>query len=219
MNDKLVDKYYTTSSDISDVNYYYGIEATRLFLISQYMLDSNIKKMNPVNIELLVDFQTTMGVVLSVTSTDIAKHGKSALSAASFEQPIEAFRKAGGMGNKDMINNIPSCLITGKKCHNGTGLPEILFDQEYLEDEMNKAEDNFDIIKLQKSSGRDIIGGCFGSGVYEKGFFGEEEKEEELVNTEQEEPLVVMKRKSKGKKEEVQLDLDLENFDEEEIEL
>ena len=119
--EKFVDPHYTASNSVNDIMTYYGIEAARLFFVREYTSNGEIQKMNPVNIELLVDFQTAMGQISAVTSTEIAKQGKSALVAASFEQPLEAFKKSSSMGTKDVINNIPSCLMSGRRCNNGDG--------------------------------------------------------------------------------------------------
>ena len=101
MKDKTIDPFFTCPNSATDIMEYYGIESSRLFFIREYTSNSEIQKMNPVNIELLVDFQTAMGQILNITSTDIAKHGKSALVAASFEQPLEAFKKSSSVGSKD----------------------------------------------------------------------------------------------------------------------
>lgn len=167
LRENTVDPYFTASNSVNDIMTYYGIEASRLFFVREYTSNGEIQKMNPVNIELLVDFQTAMGQILSVTSTDIAKHGNSALVSASFEQPLEAFKKSSSMGTKDIINNIPSCLITGKRCINGTGIVSMEFDDEYKNDPENKAE----IVEKKNISSedveqREILGNCFASGKF-----------------------------------------------------
>ena len=167
LRERSVDPYFTSSNEVHDINMYYGIEATRLFLVREYTSNGEIQKMNPVNIELLVDFQTTMGQVLSVTSTDIAKHGKSALVSASFEQPLEAFKKSSSMGSKDLINNVPSCLITGKRCFNGTGIVSVSYDEEYKNDENNKYPITTEkVITLKDVEQKEILGNCFAAGKY-----------------------------------------------------
>jgi hypothetical protein len=176
LKDRTVDPFFTSSNSVSDIMEYYGIESSRLFFIREYNSIGEIQKMNPVNIELLVDFQTAMGQILSVTSTDIAKHGKSALVAASFEQPLEAFKKSSSMGNKDIINNIPSCLMTGKKCINGTGIVEIEFDDEYKENKFDNQDQN--LITLRDVDQREILGGCFAAGKFVKDSPEIEEKDE-----------------------------------------
>lgn len=167
ISNKLVDPRFSMSDNVNDINKYYGIEASRLFLIREYSSNDSIRKMNHVNIDLLVDFQTTMGHLTSVSSTDIAKYSNSALSVSAFEQPMLAFQKASTIGTKDVINNISSCLMTGKKFKNGTGIVEIDFEDSYLKDDENKIREiETKQIGLKDVKQSEIEGGCFGSGKY-----------------------------------------------------
>ena len=200
--DKFVDPYFTSSDSILDVYQYYGIESARLFLIKEYSSNEKIRKMNPVNIELLVDFQTSMGQLSGIGASDIAKQGKSALQAASFEEPIKAFMKAGTVGSKDKINNIASCLMSGKRCNNGTGICEVSFSQEYLDDESSKFKGEERIeIKKPEITNREILGSCFGQGVLSKNYTGDTDDEEEVnileAQTRQED---IVPKKKAGKK-------------------
>ena len=202
LRDKLVDPQFTSSDTPMDVYEYYGIESARLFFIKEYTANENIAKMNPVNIELLVDFQTVLGQLSSVTATDIAKHGKNALSAASFEQPIEAFRKAGGIGAKDLVNNIPSCLITGKRTINGTGIVDVEFDQEYLEDTSNQAVVEVrNQIDREDVDNREILGGCVTGGRISENYTGDTGDElsddEEFMQTREPVPMLSKRKPSK----------------------
>ena len=179
MKNKLVDSKYSMSDNVNDINKYFGIESSRLYLIKEYTANDNIKKMNHVNIDLLVDFQTTMGHLLSVTSTDISKHSTSALSSAAFEQPMVAFQKAGSTGSKDYIDNISSCLMAGKECKNGTGKVEVIYDDEYLQDNTNKVQ-NVEVneITFQDVKQGEMLGNCFAAGKYIEEDFKEESDEE-----------------------------------------
>ena len=193
MRDNSVDPYFTSSNSVNDIMTYYGIEASRLFFVREYTNNGEIQKMNPVNIELLVDFQTAMGQILAVTSTDIAKHGNSALVSASFEQPLEAFKKTSSMGNVDVINNIPSCLITGKRCINGTGIVSMEFDDQYKNNPENKIEvEKKKTISTEDVDQKEILGNCFGSGKYVEDSPEQDESQEEreaLIATESMESL------------------------------
>ena len=200
LRDRSIDPYFTCSNNVNDVMDYYGIESARLFFIKGYQSVSDIEKMNPVNIELLVDFQTSMGQILSVTSTDIAKHGKNSLVSASFEQPLEAFRKSSSIGSTDIINNVPSCLMTGRQCTNGTGASVIEFDTDYLKDENNKfAKSKLKDIKISAIKRDEILGNCFGSGNYVKDDDDSDKEENEaLVATEEYTPVSLFKDSSAG---------------------
>ena len=203
LRDKLVDPHFTSSDSPMDIYEYYGIESTRLFFVKEYNANEEIKKMNPVNIELLVDFQTVLGQLSSVTATDIAKHGKNTLSAASFEQPIEAFRKAGSIGAKDLVNNIPSCLITGKRTTNGTGIVDVQYDSEYLDDKSNEVViEKKNEVSREDVENREILGGCDTGGRLSDNYTGdtgdELSEDEEIIHTRQ--ALPVMKNRNPSKK-------------------
>ena len=200
--DKFVDPYFTSSDSIIDVYQYYGIESARLFLIKEYSSNEKIRKMNPVNIELLVDFQTSMGQLYGIGATDIAKQGKSALQAASFEEPIKAFMKAGTVGSKDKINNIASCLMSGKRCNNGTGICEVSFSQEYLDEESSKIPNQERVeIKKPEITNREILGSCFGQGVLSSTYTGDTDDEEEVdILESQTRNIDLIPKKKPGKK-------------------
>ena len=84
------------------------------------------------------------------------------------------------MGNIDVINNIPSCLITGKRCINGTGIVSLEFDDEYKNNQDNK----FSIEKKRTISSKEvdqkeILGGCFASGNFVDDSAEQDDTEEE----------------------------------------
>lgn len=187
LKDKNIDPYFTCSNNVNEVIEYYGIESSRLFFVREYQTIGDIQKMNPVNIELLVDFQTATGQIFSVTSTDIAKHGKNSLVSASFQQPLEAFRKSGSIGSTDLINNVPSCLMTGKQCTNGTGASEVSFDSDYMNNPENKfSQEKFKDINITSVNNKNILGNCFGSGNYVKDDGNSDEEENSALDATEE---------------------------------
>ena len=207
LRDKLVDHKFTSSDNPLDIYEYYGIESTRLFFIKEYTSNDNIKKMNPVNIELLVDFQTVLGQLSSVTATDIAKHGKNTLSTASFEQPIEAFRKAGGIGAMDSVNNIPSCLITGKRTINGTGIVKVSYDSDYLDDDTNKVViDKTLEIEREDVNVSELMGNCESGGKLSDSYTGDsgdesqDSQDEDIGIARSKDPVPVSKKRKPSKK-------------------
>ena len=118
----------------------FGIESARLYMVREYvhLIESSDSYVTPVNIELLVDYQTAMGFLTPIHAIGASKQGPSSLSAATFNDPVGAFQKAASIGKSDKINSISSCIMAGKKCINGSGLSEITFENkdESLFDEM-----------------------------------------------------------------------------------
>jgi len=115
-----------------------GIEAARFYLISKYNESDITSGGNPVNIELLIDYQTTLGRLLPVSFIGVNKAGGSILSEVGFEQAMDVLQRNSAFGNIDNLKGLTGSVMTGKFCHNGTGFSNITYDKEYLKDEDNK---------------------------------------------------------------------------------
>jgi len=116
----------------------FGIESARLYMVREYvnLIETSGSYVTPVNIELLVDYQTVMGFLTPIHAIGASKQGTSSLSAATFHDPVGTFQKAASIGKTDKINSVSSCIMAGKKCINGSGLSIISFE--------NKDESFFD---------------------------------------------------------------------------
>ena len=126
-----IDTNYVLPNDVNEIYEYFGIESARLFLVREYIrLINQSSYINPANIELLVDFQTSLGFLSQVTHTGVTKQQGSLLSSASFENPMSVFKQGACMGNKDDLNGISGSIMSGKKCRNGTGIVKVLFSEE-----------------------------------------------------------------------------------------
>ena len=161
-NNKLIDPVHTYPNDVHRIYELFGIEAARFYLASKYNSLSALEKVNPINIELLIDFQTAYGVPLPVTSNGLAKQGSSILTSAAFQDMMTFLDRGAAFGATDHIIGISSCIMSGSMCRNGTGLVNVDFDDDYLDDESNKfGEDEFlpetDELQLNIS---DIKGPC-----------------------------------------------------------
>ena len=110
----------------------FGVESARLYMVREYvhLIESSDSYVTPVNIELLVDYQTGMGFLTPIHAIGASKQGTSSLSAATFNDPVGAFQKAATVGKVDKINSISSCIMAGKKCINGSGLSKIVYNEE-----------------------------------------------------------------------------------------
>ena len=108
----------------------FGIEAARLYMVREYvhLIETSDSYITPVNIELLVDYQTGMGFLTPIHAIGASKQGTSTLSAATFQDPVGAFQKAATVGKVDKINSISACIVAGKRSLNGTGLSDVSFD-------------------------------------------------------------------------------------------
>ena len=141
---KQIDFSFSYPDSIHHINRIFGIEAARFNLSSKYNSGSSMKNINPMNIELLIDFQTSYGYPLSVTAGTLAKQGNSILTSASFQNSLDYIFRGSAFGEVDDIKGISSCIITGSRSKNGTGIVDSEFSRDYLNDESNKMSETFD---------------------------------------------------------------------------
>jgi len=133
----------------NEINEIFGIESARLYMVREYvnLIETSGSYVTPVNIELLVDYQTVMGFLTPIHAIGASKQGTSSLSAATFHDPVGTFQKAASIGKSDKINSVSSCIMAGKKCMNGSGLSIISFqnkDESFFDEmprEFDKSEE------------------------------------------------------------------------------
>lgn len=158
-NNKLIDPVYTYPNDVHRIYELFGIEATRFYLSSKYNSLEALEKVNPANIESLINFQTAYGVPLPVTSNGLAKQGSSILTSAAFQDSMTFLDKGAAFGTTDHIIGISSSIMSGSRCKNGTGMVNVDYDDEYLNDPTNKFTED-ETVDLQMNIS-DIKGPCY----------------------------------------------------------
>ena len=122
-----LDNKFILPSNPNEIFAIFGIESARLYMVREYvkLIEDSNSYVTPVNIELLVDYQTNMGFLTAIHANGSSKQGTSALSAAAFMDPVGAFQKAAAIGKTDNINSISACIMAGKQALNGTGLSKV----------------------------------------------------------------------------------------------
>lgn len=158
-NNKLIDPQFTYPNDINRINELFGIEAARFYLASKYNSLSVLEKVNPINVELLINFQTAYGILISVTSSGLAKQGCTILTSAAFQDMMTFLEKGAAFGTRDNIIGISSSIMTGSMCKNGTGMVNVDYDEKYLNDEGNKFKEN-ETAQMQFNV-NDFTGPCY----------------------------------------------------------
>lgn len=131
----LIEKNFTYPNNPREIEQFFGIHSTSVYLNREYtnLIEDLDSGFNPVNIETLVSFQTALGTANPVTHAGAARQGGSALSMAAFRNPMDAFRKAAGIGTIDKVKGVSGCVMTGKKCSNGTGIVKVEIPIENME--------------------------------------------------------------------------------------
>jgi hypothetical protein len=177
-NIKQIDFSLSYPDNINRINELFGIEASRFHLSSKYNSGNDMKKINPSNIDLTVDFQTVYGYICSVTASTLSRQGNSILTSASFQNSLDYIFRGSAFGEVDQIKGISSCIITGSKCRNGTGIVKSKFDTDYLEDENNQLPDDYN--SIDEIDMANIVGPCYKTAVEDK--FLDENIKQEVIN-------------------------------------
>ena len=162
LNHNMVDDRYTHPDNVWGVYNTFGIEATRYFLYNKYTNNSTTEKINPINLEMLVDFQTSLGVPLPISFQGISKSTSGLLSSVSFEHSMETFQQGSSIGTIDDIKGVSGSIMVGTKCKNGSGFTRVEFDSAYLQDKDNlNNEDDIKNIEVETDY---LVGTCDSTG-------------------------------------------------------
>ena len=183
INHPLVDYRYTYPNNVNEVNELFGIEAARFYLITRYNMNEDIKSINPAHPELLVDFQTATGKLISIKFTGVSKIrlGNSTIASAAFQQGLDIFAKAAAFGKKDKIRGISSCIVTGTTCMNGTGSNRIEEDQDYIKNKNNKFD--IDVVENDRFKQSEVVGNCYSFGDLKLSKKTENENEDSKIES------------------------------------
>ena len=96
------------------------------------LIETSGSYITPVHINLLVDYQTTMGFLTPISSYGSSKQGVTTLTAAAFQDPVGKFKNAAVPGKKNKISSLSSCIMTGKRFYNGTGFSTVNMEYDSI---------------------------------------------------------------------------------------
>ena len=123
------------TNDIHAVAQTYGIEAARGTLIreirqilSYYGIYVNVR-----HITLAVDWMTWIGELTPLTRHGIRKVDESPLKRCTFEEVVDVFTQAACSKEKDGLDGISECIITGTPPKIGTNVVGTIIDEEIVE--------------------------------------------------------------------------------------
>lgn len=135
-----------SSNNMWDIYAFLGIEAAREFLINEFVetISSDGTFINRCHVLLLVDAMTSRGTITSISRYSL-RSKTSVLSRSSFEESIENFLKSGIFGEIDKMTSISANIMTGKMSHVGTGVCDVLFDNNVFE----RVDDHDDLATAQ----------------------------------------------------------------------
>ena len=136
-----VDATRTISNNMWNICECFGIEATRQFLIDEFskVLNSDGTFINYRHIKLLVDTMTFAGGIISISRYG-TRDKVSPMARASFEESLDNFLKAGAFGELETTKSISSSIMLGKNSRIGTGLCDIMYDMDEIQEEEEYVE-------------------------------------------------------------------------------
>lgn len=140
----LVDMTRLHSNNVWDIYENLGIEAARLFLLSEF--ESIMEGINMCHIKLLVEKMTFTGTISSISRYTLRKDESGPLSKASFEESVDHMVKSAFAGDVEKTKGVSASIICGKRASIGTGIVELKINSKKLVHAkpviMRKVEDN-----------------------------------------------------------------------------
>ena len=140
LNSSYVDIINTISNDIHEMNKVFGIEAARELLIEQ-MEDLFEEYINLRHIGLLCDIMTNKGILTPINRQGINIGDTGPLGKCSFEDTTDQLIKAGIFGEVDHLQGVSSNIMLGQLIKSGTGMCDILLDEEKLLSELGNIDE------------------------------------------------------------------------------
>ena len=166
INNENIDFTKTVSNDIIEIYNLFGIEAARCILMEEIIevVEHAGEYINIRHIELLCDSMTCKGELTSINRQGINRGDIGPLAKCSFEDTTDQLIKAGIFSEKDNLKGVSSNIMMGQTIKSGTGLCNIMMDEDYLlkelksqdsfEDEFDEIdEDNIDILMGEDTKG------------------------------------------------------------------
>ena len=130
-----IDQNRTICNDIDTTFRLYGIEAARSTLIKEIdgVFRTGGSDINFHHLAVVCDLMTNSGSITSIDRFGINRLETDPLAKSSFEKTIEVLINAAVFNETDFMRSVSSRIMAGKVFNGGTGLCEVLIDNEILE--------------------------------------------------------------------------------------
>jgi len=127
----MIDGINTVSNNMWEVYNVLGTEATRQFLIEEiYNIVTVDSYINLRHVELLVDVMLYTGNISPISRYGVHRNQSGTLTKCSFEESLEQFLKAGVYAEDENIKGVSASIICGKVASIGTGLCDMIYQQQ-----------------------------------------------------------------------------------------
>ncbi|CAD2106122.1 DNA-directed RNA polymerase II subunit RPB1, putative [Plasmodium vinckei] len=146
-----VDFKKTISNDIVEIFEVLGIEAVRRALLKELrtVISFDSSYVNYRHLSILCDVMTQKGYLMSITRHGINRVDKGPLIKCSFEETVEILLEAAAFAQVDNLRGITENIMLGQLCRIGTGVFDIIIDNQKL----NDANQNLETIQDITSAG------------------------------------------------------------------
>ena len=144
-NKDFVDFKKSFSNDIIEIYEVLGIEAARNILMNEIIsvVDDAGEYINNRHIELLCDIMTSKGELKSINRQGINRGDIGPLAKCSFEDTTDQLIKSSIYSEKDNLKGVSSNIMLGQRIKSGTGLCEILLDEDKLFSSLTTTDEEF----------------------------------------------------------------------------
>jgi DNA-directed RNA polymerase II subunit RPB1 len=144
-----IDLNKTVCNSIETIYRLYGIEAARAALVKEIdgTFTNGGSTINFHHVSIVCDLMTHSGSITSIDRHGLNRLDTDPLARASFEKTIEVLVNAGVFNEKDFMRSVSSRIMVGKIFKGGTGLCDVMLDNEILE---NSEFDEYKGSKVQK---------------------------------------------------------------------
>lgn len=138
LRSKLFDNTRTISNNMWEIYEIFGIEATRQFLIEEFIkvISADGTFINHSHIILLADIMTFKGVILPISRYGMKRDDFGPIAKASFEENLVNFLNAGVYNLDDNISGISSSIMCGNMANMGSGICNL----KYVNSSINHQE-------------------------------------------------------------------------------
>lgn len=157
-----VDPTRTTSNSVVETLEVFGVEAARKMLLRELraVISFDGSYVNYRHLATLCDVMTQKGGLMPITRNGINRVDKGCLAKCSFEETVEILMHAACFGETDHLRGITEAIIIGQLAAVGTGMCDIVIDDEKLKDPSVR----FNSGALPFGSGPGGMSGRMGSG-------------------------------------------------------
>lgn len=144
-----IDQNRTICNSIDVIYRLYGIEAARAALVKEVNGTFSVggSNINFHHIAIVCDLMTHSGSITSIDRFGLNRLDTDPLARASFEKTIEVLINAAVFNETDFMRSVSSRIMAGKVFRGGTGLCDVMLDNEVLE---NSEFDEYKGAKVQK---------------------------------------------------------------------